>query len=265
MQIKRDMMDQKKRNTLMTIGVIAAGYAIFRYAPALIPKKLELEAISQPPGFRRYVAGETSGGSFNPFVGIEDESEQAVRTAEQQADSRVADDICVALYGDLDLRQGQVPIASFSDYYCPYCRIQTKRLAALVNANGDDVAVAWHELPLLGEASKIAAMAALAAKRQGAYVAFHDRLMKTPFVASPEYLSLLAKDLNVDEARLLSDMQSPEIALELQDSAALSRVFAFVGTPALVIGRTVVQGQVSDNIIGQIIKLEQEDGWEAVC
>jgi protein-disulfide isomerase len=156
-------------------------------------------------------------------------------------------------------------MASFSDYYCPFCRVQTKRLAELAKSRVAEIAVAWHELPLLGETSDLAARAALAAKRQGAYVAFHDRLMRTPFAAGPEYISLLSDVLGVDEDRLIADMSSEAVAEELENSAALSRVFAFVGTPALVIGRTVIQGQVSDKMIDRIIALEREEGWAASC
>ena len=60
-------------------------------------------------------------------------------------------------------------------------------------------------------------------------------------------------------------MESRDVELELENSAALSRVFAFVGTPALVIGRTVVQGQISDKMIGKIVALEREDGWAESC
>ena len=135
----------------------------------------------------------------------------------------------------------------------------------MTNAMPNEVAVAWHELPLLGDSSNLAAKAALAAKRQGAYVTFHERLMTTPFQATPEFLSRLAGDLGVDEERLVADMESPEVVRELENSSALARVFAFVGTPALVIGRTVVQGQISDEMVRNIIELEREEGWNAAC
>jgi len=63
-------------------------------------------------------------------------------------------------------------------------------------------------------------------------------------------------------ALLTIDMESVEIALELENSAALTRVSAFVDTPALVIGRTVVQGQINDKMIRQIVKLEREEDWD---
>ena len=85
------------------------------------------------------------------------------------------------------------------------------------------------------------------------------------FQASPEYLSRLADDLGVDKDKLVSDMESAEVVRELENSSALARVFFFVGTPALVIGRTVVQGQISDRMLREIIDLEREEGWDAAC
>ncbi|MQQ10495.1 thioredoxin domain-containing protein [Epibacterium sp. SM1979] len=257
-------MDSKKRSTLLTIGGIVAGYAALRTIPSLLPEKLELEPLTSPVGFRKYVAGETSGG-FDPFVGLGTTESADVTAQKAAALKRVSADLCDALYGNIDATASIVPMASFSDYYCPFCRVQTKRLAGMAEDMHDQVAVAWHELPLLGDSSNLAAKAALAAKRQGAYVTFHERLMTTPFQASEEYLVRLSDDLGVDGAQLIADMNSVDIARELENSAALARVFAFVGTPALVIGRTVVQGQISDKMIRQIIDLEREEGWDIAC
>lgn len=258
-------MDQKKRSTLLTLGAIGLGYAGFRYVPSLIPQRLELEAMSSPEGFRKFSAGETSSGGFDMFVGLTSGDDVAQRDAKQAADARIRQNVCGSLYANLDLAADQIPMASFSDYYCPFCRVQTKRLGELVKAKGSEVAVAWHELPLLGENSYEAAKAALAAKRQGSYVEFHDRLMRTPFVADPAYLVRLSADLGVDHDRLVADMESDDVRLELENSAALSRAFAFIGTPALVIGRTVVSGQISDRLINDIIDLERTEGWREQC
>lgn len=262
---ERYTVDTRKRSTFVTLAAVVGGYSVLRFGPNLLSQELELENLDKPRGFRKFVAGESSGGTFDPFVGLENEQDAAIAEAKIRADERVAGNICLALYRGLDLADAQVPIASFSDYYCPFCRVQTKRLAELAKSRGSEIAVAWHELPLLGESSNLAAKAALAAKRQGAYVEFHDRLMRSAFVASPEYLSRLASDLQVDEERLLADMNSDDVGEELEDSAALSRALSLVGTPALVIGRTVVQGQVSNSMIDKIIALEREEGWAEQC
>lgn len=262
---ERYTVDTKKRSTLVMLAAVVGGYSVLRFGPNLIRQKLILQDLDRPSGFRKFVAGESSGGAFDPFIGLVNEVDEATVEAKVQADKRIDENICLALYRGLDLAAGQVPIASFSDYYCPFCRVQTKRLAELVRSRSSEVAVAWHELPLLGESSNLAAKAALAAKRQGAYVEFHDRLMRSAFVANSEYLSQLASDLQVDEERLPADMNSDDVGEELEDSAALSRALSLVGTPAMVIGRTVVQGLVSNRMINKIISLEREEGWAEQC
>jgi len=246
------------------IGTIGVGYAGMRILPGLLPETLEFEPVANPSGFRKFVAGETSGG-FDPFVGLGTQESAEAAAIRKAADGRVRQNTCAVLYSGVDFSGSQVPMASFSDYYCPYCRVQTKRLADMVRAGDAGVVVAWHELPLLGESSKLAAKAALAAKRQGAYPEFHARLMKSPFRATPEYLEALARDIGVDGEQLVEDMNSADTARELDDSAALARLFAFVGTPALVIGRTVVQGQISDKTIRRIVEIERDEGWSDIC
>lgn len=258
-------MDRRKRNTLYLLFGLGAGLVAIRNIPNLIPQRLNFVPVEQPKGFRKFVAGEYSAAGFDPFLGISPADKESDLFAKQRADARVKGDVCGALYRGLVLRPEQVPIASFSDYYCPFCRVQTKRLAELAISREKDIAVAWHELPLLGENSNLAAKAALAAKRQDAYVKFHVRLMRSAFAATPEFLALLSKDIGVDEDTLVADMASKDVEQELQDSAALSRLFGLVGTPALVIGRTIIQGQVNDRTIDKIIKLERDEGWSTQC
>ena len=261
---RRRSMDPGKRSTLITLGAIAVGYTALRSVPSLLPERLVLEPLESPSRFRKFIAGETSTG-LDPFVGLGSRDSAEVIARKEAALARVTNDICGALYGELADDPAVVPMASFSDYYCPFCRVQTKRLSDLAEAMPDEIAVAWHELPLFGTSSNLAAKAALAAKRQGAYLAVHARLMATPFQATPAYLSRLANDLGLDEDRLIADMESDAVVRELDDSSALARVFAFIGTPALVIGRTVVQGQISDKMIQKIIDLEREEGWDEAC
>lgn len=253
-------MKTNRRHTLFTIAGIGAAYAGLRYFPDFGGDEVAFEMVVDPPGFRRLTAGESSSG-FDPFYGLGGSGPDPLKEAKARARS----DVCAALYGDLTSDPDIVPVASFSDYYCPYCRIQTKKLAALEARADSGMKVAWHELPLLGASSNLAAKAALAAKRQGAYVAFHQRLMKTPFQATPEFLRVLADSIDVDYGMLVADMQSDLVARELETSAALGSVFAFVGTPAMVIGRTIIQGQVSDNTLLRVAAMEKEDGWAKAC
>jgi protein-disulfide isomerase len=51
-------------------------------------------------------------------------------------------------------------------------------------------------------------------------------------------------------------MASPEIQSELDQTRALADLFGFLGTPGLVIGRTVLNGAIPVSVLRQIAKDE---------
>lgn len=257
-------MAGSRRNLLYTALFLAGGYSLLRFGPPavsnLLAEDFEFEPLAQPAGFRRIVAGQSTAG-FDPFFGLDDKTGPDLSTTIEA----VRADPCGTLFDGNRLASGVVPIASFSDYNCPFCRVLTLRLGELEEAAGGDVEVSWHELPLLGDASMLAAQGALAAKRQGAYVDFHRRLMRAPFQATPEYLEALSEAIGVDHDQLVEDMDSASVQEEIQRSSALAKAFAFVGTPALVVGRTVVQGEIDDAALKRLIDRERADGPIVAC
>ncbi len=255
----------QSRRGILTLGlVLAGGYAGLKFGvPAvsnLFAEDFDFEPIGKPAGFRKITGGGSTAG-FDPFFGLDDGSDAAMQALVADVEQRV----CDALYGDLSGVADVVPLASFSDYNCPFCRVLTQRLAKMEAAANGRLRIAWHELPLLGEASMTAAKGALAAKRQGAYVQFHERLMRAPFQTTPEYLAVLAEDIGVNESQLIADMESEEVRRELQESSALAEIFGFIGTPALVVGRTVVQGEIGEKGLNRLIEQERADGPIEAC
>lgn len=236
-----------------TIAVLAANK--YQLLSPFFQKPLQFVSLESPAGFRRLPSG-LSSSAFNPFFGVSARSDPSVESAV----AHVNKNICESLYGPKPVDDGVVQIASFSDYYCPYCRVLTQKLARLEKKSEGKVVISWHELPLLGEASNLAAKTALAAKRQGAYIRFHKRLMKSAFRPTQAYLEELADNIGVDSDQLIRDMSGDEVAQEILISAALAKIFAFIGTPAIVIGRSVVQGEIGDRMLGRIIDQERLDG-----
>ncbi len=229
---------------------------------ALFPSELRFTPMADPPGFRRMTAGSISAGSI-ALLGVRDAgSDSGSEGGPGGALAAVRADPCRALFRAApgETPEGVVRIASFSDYNCPYCRVLTKRLEALAADPQARVRVTWHELPLLGGPSRTAARAALAADMQGAYGPFHDRLMRARFVPTAAYLDQLAEDIGVDADRLRADMDGPEVARRLEESAALASIFGMVGTPALVVGRTVSVGAIGDGALAALIARERADG-----
>ena len=147
-------------------------------------------------------------------------------------------------------------MASFSDYFCPYCRVLTQNLARW----HDDgmITVSWHELPLLSPFSEQAARTALAAGLQGSYLTFHERLMRSRVIADTEYVRVLAKNAGLDGNQVVEDMHSEAVERKLKTAHQLADCFGIFGTPALVVGRTVVIGSIDPSRLDQLISLEAD-------
>lgn len=252
------------RRKILLAALAAAGFGGWWGWPRIAPYfvgDFDFTPLADLPGFRRVGSGRVSAAAPNPFIGL-DVPGAALPTAPTPPDVRA--DLCGALFGTPP-PPGVVPIASFSDYNCPFCRILTDTLTELEARAEGGVRLTWHEWPLLGATSVPAARAALAAGKQGAYMPFHKRLMRTRFAATPEYLSLLAGDLGLDVARLLADIDSPDITAHLTRSAALAEAFGMPGTPALVVGRTLVVGAISAPVLSALVARERADGPLPAC
>lgn len=247
------------RRRLILGGVVAGGVAVWNLAPLarrLLPQRFDFEPVADPAGFRTLAGGATTAAS-NPLIGLD---RPAPETLSPDA---VRADLCRALFGAERIAPGEAPVASFSDYFCPYCRALTQRLSAL-EAEGA-VRMRWHEWPLFGPTSETAARAALAADLQGAYAGFHKAMMRGGFIPTPQFLADLAARLGLDPARMAADMDGPEVSRRLAETRALTRLFGFIGTPSLVVGRTVITGAIEDARLRALIERERDDGPPPGC
>ncbi|PRY21218.1 protein-disulfide isomerase [Aliiruegeria haliotis] len=193
------------------------------------------------PGFYSLKAGNVTGRLPDPFFGLEDATEPPPGDLAR-------------LFQPLD--EGAVPVASFSDYNCPYCRAVSRLLQSEASSGGIDIT--WHELPLLGPGSVEGARAALAARLQGRYLAMHTRLMSSRFQPNAAYLREISSELGLDADRLLSDMYGASVQNALAESAGLAQLFGIHGTPALVVGRVLVLGNLRQSDLRALVAREAQ-------
>lgn len=219
------------------------------------PRELEFRELSAPAGYRALVL---NGGTSRPnpvldvLAAAPDAEDAAVSGAED-------DDLCTALlkdeaspsFGDADAALG---VVAFLDVRCPYCRTLSEILVRLHDVN--EVRVIYKDWPILGPGSRLGARAALAAAKQDKYLAFHSALMQSGFVPTPGYIRDLSSRLGLDHARLQVDMDSAETSAALDRNAALARRVGLAGTPVLIVGRTVVEGAISEETLGQLVAEE---------
>ena len=148
--------------------------------------------------------------------------------------------------------EGDVTVVEFFDYNCPYCRSAGKTLQALLAADAN-VRVIYREWPILGEDSVIAARAALAAREQGKYEAFHWALMNGEGRVTEAIIFKVARNLGMDVAKLEADMVSPAVEAHIALSNALAQQLGFTGTPAFIVGDKTAPGMLSFDEITRLV------------
>lgn len=138
---------------------------------------------------------------------------------------------------------GRVTVVEFYDVRCPYCRRMLPTLASLLKQN-PDVRLVYKDMPVLGPGSVIGARALLAAQKQGGYVRLHDALMAGPTDVTDDSVHAMAARLGLDWPRMQADMKAPDVLARIDANLALARKLELQGTPAYVIGTTLLPGAV---------------------
>lgn len=136
-----------------------------------------------------------------------------------------------------------VTLVEFTDYRCPYCRRMHPVVAELLRRE-PGLRVVVKEIPILGPASVLAARAALAAHAQGRFPAFHDALMRLRGDPDEAALLQLAAETGLDPVRLQRDMASEAVTRRLNANLQLAQMLGIQGTPAYVVGETLLPGAV---------------------
>lgn len=174
--------------------------------------------------------------------GLQERQKQEAAARQQQAVqeslSALQDDPADPVLGN---PEGDVTVVEFFDYQCGYCKRVAPGLQQAVAEDGG-IRLVMKEFPILGEASIVAAKAALAAERQGRYEDFHWALMQHKGGLDEATVYAVAADVGLDLERLKADMADPAIEERLAENYALAERLNINGTPAFVIGEELVPG-----------------------
>ena len=152
---------------------------------------------------------------------------------------------------------GDVTIVEFYDTRCPYCRRMLPVIAELVRAE-PNVKVVMKDMPILGPASLLESRALLAAQRQGGYFKLRDAVMAGTAVQTVDSLRDMANRLGLDGARMVRDMDDPAIKARLEANVALAGQIGIQGTPAMVIGTTLLAGAADVGELRQAISATRQ-------
>jgi len=147
-------------------------------------------------------------------------------------------------------------IVFFFDYQCPHSQQAARTVMKLLSEN-PKVRVVFKEFPILGPESELAAKAALAAHKQGAYLRFHEALMATTEPITLATIEQLGSRLGLDLPKLKADAESPEIRGIIERNYQLARALAVNSAPTFVVGSELVLGAVDAATLQALIAKAQ--------
>ena len=137
-----------------------------------------------------------------------------------------------------------VTVVEFFDYRCGYCKRMAPTVAKFVN--DAKVHLVYKELPILGPDSIIAAKAALASRKQGDYVKFHQDLMALQGTITMAAIEGVAAKNSMDVAKLKTDMEAPDVQAQIAATQKLAQTIGVDATPSFVIGNQLFTGAMDD-------------------
>lgn len=147
----------------------------------------------------------------------------------------------------------KVTIVVFTDYACSVCRADRPGLER-IRRERPDLRFIFKDWPILGPASTAAARVALAADRQGRYLAVHNALMEAPARLNDDALRRTAIAAGADWTRLATDLQDPAIAAQLNRHASQAWSLGLQGTPAYVVGADLYLGAMNESRLRAAIR-----------
>jgi protein-disulfide isomerase len=136
-----------------------------------------------------------------------------------------------------------VTIIEFADFECPYCRKVTPTLDAVKKKYGDDVRIVFRQQPLpMHKQAVSAALASLAAHRQGKFWEMHELLFAAAEIKQLGNYDDLAKQLGLDLAKFRSDMADSTLADQIAEDQKVATQFGATGTPVFFVNGRYLSG-----------------------
>ena len=225
---------------ILSVWVIAPGPPRAAEEPAFTEaQKSALDALIRDYIMRHPEVVMESLGAMQERERLAKERQQMARVA--QLTDAIERDPGDPVLGNPD---GDVTVVEFFDYQCGFCK---RMLEPMMNLAREDrgVRIVMKELPILGPESVLAARASLAAGRQGKYEAFHLALMQIRGRLSEPAILQTALELGLNAEQLRADMDDPAAMAQIQRNRELAEALSIRGTPAFVIGGTLVPGAIS--------------------
>jgi protein-disulfide isomerase len=136
-----------------------------------------------------------------------------------------------------------ITIVEFSDFQCPFCSRGAQTLEDVVKEYPGKIKIVFKNLPLpFHPEAKPAAIAALAAGKQGKFWQMHDKLFANQNALGSDLYPALAKELGLDVNKFTKDLGDAELAKQVEEDAALAASLGIQGTPGFFVNGVQIRG-----------------------
>jgi len=151
-----------------------------------------------------------------------------------------------------------VTIAEFAEFQCPFCENVNPTLRQIEETYQGRVRFAWKHLPLVSIHSHAmdAAVAAEAARNQGKFWEYHDKLFANQKRLEPDDLRRYAQEIGMDVARFDRDRENPDLKTKVLEDMAQATQLGVRSTPTFFINGRLVSGAMPFETFATIIDEE---------
>ena len=146
----------------------------------------------------------------------------------------------------LGKKDAQVEVVIFSEFQCPHCSRLGPLFEQILENNPETVKIVYKNFPIRGHNNaKPAALAALAAHKQGKFWEYHDELYTNMRQLGPEKYQEIAENLKLDLEKFKKDQTAPEVIKQLETDLQDAKLAGVRGTPTIFInGRKLKQRNI---------------------
>jgi protein-disulfide isomerase len=156
-----------------------------------------------------------------------------------------------------------VTLEEWGDFQCPACGAYYSVVKGLQTTFGADLKVSFRHFPLttIHQFAYDSALAAEAAREQGKFDAYHDKLYENQDHLTKDDLVKYATDLKLDVTKFKTDMASAPIKARVDADVAEGTNRGIGATPTFYIDGTIVvlsssTSESPDKILERLIKEE---------
>ena len=135
---------------------------------------------------------------------------------------------------------GKITVVEFFDYRCGYCKVSAPEVLKLI-AENPDVRFVFKEFPIFGGESNLAAQVALSEPAKPKTLKLFEAFMAEKALDAAS-IDRHLRAAGVDPAAAKAAGESAAVQKHIADTRELAQALAIEGTPAFIIGDTMIPG-----------------------